>query len=344
MSSYCPASFPLGPIVSLRSRLLLFSAFIIATQGGANAAPTLAESVKQADARYLAAPDIPSSDSAPKIEAGDGNDDTAAAPREIAQGPIRAVLSYTEEKGGGGEGEDDEPMRVPVVTVFAGDTNVATLKGEGSGFADPPVSVQIAELDGSNPYPEIVVSFYTGGAHCCSDTSVITASPDGSNWTIVALGEFDGEPLLATDVNGDGRYEFMIRDNAFLYAFACYACSEAPLNLLAIDNGNVKDVTREERFKSAHAAWLKTMIANVPDGSDVNGFLAGYVGEKILLGEGKSAWDTMLAHYDHASDWGLEICDKPLNDDGECSGATVRLTFPQALERMLNENGYKIED
>jgi hypothetical protein len=333
------------PIVSLLSRLSL-SAVIIATQGGANAAATLAEAVKQADAKYRAAPDIASDDDTPKIEAGNGNDDTAPATQEIAQGAIKAVLSYTEEKSedGEGEGEDGEVTRAPVVTVFAGDKEVAKLEGEGSGFADPPVSVQIAEIDGSNPYPEVVVSFYTGGAHCCSDTSVVTATPDGSNWTTVALGEFDGEPLLATDVNGDGRYEFMIRDNAFLYAFACYACSEAPLNLLAIDNGGVKDVTREERFTPAHAAWLKSMTNNVPDGSDVNGFLAGYVGEKILLGEGKSAWETMLAYYDHASDWGLEFCDKPLNDDGECPVATVRLPFPQALERMLKENGYKIED
>jgi hypothetical protein len=334
-----------SPIVALLSRLVLFAAFIIATQGGVSAAPTLAEAVKEADAKYRAAPDIAGVDTTPKIEAGNGAEGTAPTTQEIAQGAIRAVLSYTEAKGEAGEGEDDEITRTPVVTVFAGDKQVAKLEAESSGFADPPVSVQIAELDGSNPYPEVVVSFYTGGAHCCSDTSVITASPDGSNWTTVTLGEFDGEPLLATDVNGDGRYEFMIRDNAFLYAFACYACSEAPLNLLAIDNGSVKDVTRETSFRPAHAAWLKNMIGNIPeDGSDVNGFLAGYVGEKILLGEGKSAWDTMLAHYDHASDWGLEICDKPLNDDGECSGATVRLTFPNALERMLNENGYKIEE
>jgi hypothetical protein len=52
----------------------------------------------------------------------------------------------------------------------------------------------------------------------------------------------------------------------------------------------------------------------------------------------------MLAYFDQASDWGLEFCDKPLNDDGECPVATVRLTFPQALERMLKENGYKIEE
>ena len=46
------------------------------------------------------------------------------------------------------------------------------------------------------------------------------------------------------------------------------------------------------------------MIENVPD-EDVNGFLAGYVGEKILLGESKPAWELMLDYYDKASDWGL---------------------------------------
>ena len=34
------------------------------------------------------------------------------------------------------------------------------------------------------------------------------------------------------------------------------------------------------------------MITEVPD-EEVNGFLAGYVGEKILLGEGKQAWALM---------------------------------------------------
>src|SRR5262245_38585526 len=55
---------------------------------------------------------------------------------------------------------------------------VAKLEGDSTGFADPPVSVQIAELDPSNSHPEVVVSFYTGGAHCCSDTSVVTSGPD----------------------------------------------------------------------------------------------------------------------------------------------------------------------
>jgi hypothetical protein len=85
---------------------------------------------------------------------GGGEAETAPTTREIAQGPIKAVLSYVEETG-----EDAEVMRTPAVTVFAESKEVAKLNGESIGFADPPVGVQIAELDGGNPYPEVVVSF-----------------------------------------------------------------------------------------------------------------------------------------------------------------------------------------
>jgi hypothetical protein len=315
----------------------LLSLCLMLHPGAATAAPSLAEAIKQADAKYLDVPDIAPTDTTPKIEVGGGEDNATPIAQEISQGGVKAALSYVEDRG-----EEGGVTRAPVVTVFAGGTEVAKLEGDSGGFADPPVSVQIAELDPGNPNPEVVVSFYTGGAHCCSDTSLVTSSPDGSTWKTVDVGEFDGGPLLATDLDGDGRYEFETRDNAFLYTFGCYACSEAPLEVLAIENGAVKNVTSEERFKPTHEAWLKTMIGNVPD-EDVNGFLAGYVGEKILLGEGKQAWDLMLAYYDKASDWGLEVCDQPLNQDGECPEQEVKLTFPDALERMLKENGYKVE-
>jgi hypothetical protein len=233
-------------------------------------------------------------------------------------------------------------MTIPVVTVFADGKQIVELKGEGTGTGDPPVSVQIAEIDPGNSSPEIVVSFYTGGAHCCSDTKVISASKDGASWKTIELGQFDGGPLLASDLAGDEHPVFETRDNAFLYAFGCYACSTAPLKILTIEDGEVKTVSAEPRFRRAHESYLKGMIAEVPN-EEVNGFLAGYVGEKILLGEGKQAWTLMLDHYDKASDWGLDSCDQPLDADGNCPGKTERLAFPAALERMLNENGYKIE-
>jgi hypothetical protein len=316
--------------------LSLFVSFAVLAQGQASA-ETLAEAVKRLDAKYLNVPDIAPGDSTPKIEASGGEEDSGPTPEEISQGAIKATLTYTKE-----ESEDGDTAYAPVVTVFADGKELAKLEGSTTGFGDPPVSVQIAELDPGNPHPEVVVSFYTGGAHCCSDTSVILSNADGSSWSTLDIGEFDGGPMLTVDLDNDGRYEFEVRDNAFLYTFACYACSETPLQVLAIENGALKDVSSEPRFRKAHEAWLKNMIGNVPE-DDVNGFLAGYVGEKSLLGESKEAWDLMLAHYDKSSNWGLETCSNPLDDDGECPGEMVTLTFPEALERMLKESGYNVE-
>jgi hypothetical protein len=311
----------------------------LAFSGAALAAMTLAEAIKQEDAKYLDAPDVTAKDDAPKIEAGEGEEGTVPKPQEISQGQVKAALSYTEAKG-----DDGEITRTPIVTIFVNGKEVAKLEGEDTFYPDPPVSLQIAELDASNQTPEVVVSFYTGGAHCCSDTSVVESSGDGSMWKTIDVGEFDGGPLLASDLDGDGRYEFETRDNAFLYAFGCYACSTAPLQLIGIDNGAVKNITTEDRFKPVHAAYLKEMISEPPEEeADANGYLAGYVGEKSLLGESKGAWAIMLKYYDKTSDWGLETCDQPVNEDGECPGQTIKLTFPDALERMLKENGYKVE-
>ncbi len=266
----------------------------------ASAAPTLAEAIKQADAKYLDAKEIEPADAGPKIEAG-MEEESEATNQEISQGSVRAALSYKEDKT-----EEGEVTRVPVVTVFADGAEVATLEGEDSGLSDPPVSVQIAELDPANATPEIVVSFFTGGAHCCSDTKVVISNKDGSGWRVVEIGQFDGGPLLASDLAGDGHPAFETRDNAFLYAFGCYACSTAPLKILALEDGKVKDVTAEPRFRPAHEAYLRNIITGVPD-EDPNGFLAGYVAEKFLLGEGADSWKLMLDYYDKASDWGLEF-------------------------------------
>jgi hypothetical protein len=341
------------------------------------AGPALGDAIRQADAKYLEAPETGAADSSPKIMAGGGEDGMAPLDEEISSGKLRVTLTYIAAAGakrrGGKRALQDIPEEAmlpdeiglgeivphaPVVTVFldepspeassaeetepAGPRIVATLKGDSNGSSDPPVSMQIAELDPSNPYPEIVVSFFSGGAHCCSVTHIITSNADGSAWKTIDVGEFDGGPMLAVDLDGDGTYEFETRDNAFLYAFACYACSEAPLQVLALKDGKLEDVSTDARFKPAHAAWLKTMIVGVPE-EEVNGFLAGYVAQKARLGEGKQAWGLMLKHYDREADWGLEICSQARNRSGKCPGKTAAVTFPKALKHMLEENGYRIE-
>ena len=116
-----------------RFALALLLPLILVIPHGAKAATSLADAVKQADAKYLEAPDVAGEDTAPKIEAGGGEDDEEAAPetQEISQGGVKAVLSYTEEKS-----EDGDTMRAPVVTVSADGEEIAKLAGD-AGLGSP---------------------------------------------------------------------------------------------------------------------------------------------------------------------------------------------------------------
>ena len=54
---------------------LLLPFILLCHPAAADAAPSLAEAIKQADAKYLQAPDVAGKDDTPKIEVGSGEDD-----------------------------------------------------------------------------------------------------------------------------------------------------------------------------------------------------------------------------------------------------------------------------
>lgn len=253
----------------------------------------------------------------------------------------RLSLTVTLKRGGPPDGL---LHMQPVVTLSVDGEEVIQSEGSES-FPDNPVfTVQIVEMDPSNPYAEVVFSTYTGGAHCCSDTRVLTSSTDGTSWKEIEVGLFDGGELQARDLDGDGRYEFALRDNAFLYMFGCYACSTAPLQVLQLDEGEIDDVSEDPAFRDHHVDSLRRIIEWANEDADRNGFLAGYVAQKILLGEGTEAWKLMLKHYDRKSDWGLDWCAVKRDEKGECPrDKTEMLPYPQSLERFLKEAGYEVK-
>lgn len=131
----------------------------------------------------------------------------------------------------------------PVVTVqVSGKTVFRALRPDLPGLQ---TLLQIAEMDASNPYPEVIVSHYTGGAHCCNQVEVISSDPTGKQWRSLDLGAFDGGPHPLEDVDGDGQWEFVDRDNRFLYQFSSYAGSFAPVQVWQLKNGKFVDVSRQ---------------------------------------------------------------------------------------------------
>ena len=217
---------------------------------------------------------------------------------------------------------------------------MGTFGSPGSGGDEPPAKATIIDIDASHPGTEVVFDSWTGGAHCCSE--IFIASPGtGADWVFRQVGEFDGGIKLA-DNDGDGVFEIVTRNDVFNYAFGCYACSVAPLKILVMENGAVRDASGDARFIDVHRDYLGEFqaIVDKDDGRLENGFLAGWVAMKILIGEGEEAWQTMLKRHDRRDDWGLVTCRSPEPDQSCKPENRITHTFPEALGVFLNENGY----
>lgn len=231
---------------------------------------------------------------------------------------------------------------VPVLTISRGATMLLETIGVPSGMDAPAASASIAEIDPYRLGKEVYFSSYSGGAHCCTRLVVAEEGPKG--WTAIAVGNFDGDGDYLKDVDGDGVAEIATLDDAFLYAFDCYACSAAPLVIHAVRDGKVVDVSGEPRFRAAHRDWLNEL----EDGGDPEtrwsspGFLAGWVAQSIRAGTGAAAYQALLDHWDYAADAGEEACLSG-DDLDRCPKADLRvLKFPDRLKLFLARHDYPV--
>lgn len=189
--------------------------------------------------------------------------------------------------------------------------------------------------------PEVVFHRYTGGAHCCSIYTIYSAQGDRLHRTITypldaaAAGGFE-------DLDGDGYSELLSADQRFLYAFGSYASSWPPTAILSFRNGSLIDTTRqfsEEMRSTAYNMYEHTRASTTEEPAlGANSILAGYVGQKILMGEYESGWEYMLAHYDPTDPWGLT----EYNSAGEEVGTFA--DYPTALEAFLTDLEYLTMD
>lgn len=219
---------------------------------------------------------------------------------------------------------------------------------EGGSLRD--VQMDVRRLDPALPLPQLVVSGNTGGAHCCEMVSIIGKNADGA-WvytdtdTDAVSGE--GGPAFS-DADGDGTAEIVTNDEQFLYVFASHAGSYSPVVISRYRNGKVINVTREKAFRDYLAADLKRSQTfwEEQDHNEPNGFLAYYVATQANMGEFRSAWAYMLAHYDHAdTGFGVSRCDlrsdSKGNQDKPCpENDRKTLPFPEGLSGFLVKTGY----
>ncbi|GEN63900.1 hypothetical protein AOE01nite_21240 [Acetobacter oeni] len=225
---------------------------------------------------------------------------------------------------------------------------LGTYGTEDSGLRD--LRISLYHLDPATPGPQVLISAWTGGAHCCGLTSIFSENADGV-WRHIEPGaqDGDGEPEVV-DIAGDGNAEIVTSDQAFLYTFASHAGSYTPSVIQRFHNGALQTVTRDPVYR----AFLNNDLARrekewISSGrGEPNGFLAYYVATKALTGDFSNAWRYMLASKQTGqdNDFGISLCSlKPVADEKNCSEAEKRIMpFPQGLAVFLTRTGYITAD
>jgi hypothetical protein len=160
----------------------------------------------------------------------------------------------------------------------------------------------LRDLDGDRE-PELIVSFYSGGAHCCSTSAIYGYNAKANTYNPVTHYWGNGSaPTDLKDLNRDGKLEFVSHDDAFAYAFGSYAGSGAPLQIWNYRKGTMVNVTRQHRtlvYNDAYRWWQAFQAGKkAKDNTEFGrGLLAAYVADKYVLGEGKEGWERAQKAY-----------------------------------------------
>ncbi|MFS3136741.1 peptidoglycan-binding domain-containing protein [Gluconacetobacter sacchari] len=219
--------------------------------------------------------------------------------------------------------------------------------GQDAGFMDLRVSIQ--RLDAASAVPQIMVSAYTGGAHCCEVTSIFGRRPDGQ-WVHADLGMQDGGgPPAIVAVPGAPAPAIVTYDQAFLYTFASHAGSYTPVILYRYHDGALVDASDDPAYRPYLVEDLarQTRQWEASGRSEPNGYLAYYVATRARLGQLSAAWAHMLPRAQNTtrSGFGVSPCSLKSAEETangrDCSKADrIPLPFPQGLATFLARNDY----
>jgi hypothetical protein len=232
----------------------------------------------------------------------------------------------------------------PIVTVSAPGSKLVTLSKAGPDASDlyDNLRVTVGRWDRAG-HLFVMLTSYSGGAHCC--TLLRLAAPIGASLKPVEFDEMDGDFFrVPRDLDGDGRLDFVIVDQGFLYAFTSYAASYAPPRVYNVTDRGVVDVSSRPSFaplfRRDMAAAGKACMDRQNSGR--NGACAAYVADAARLGQFDQAWKVMLRSYDRNSSWELPPACLDIHLDGTCLDKAVvhYNNYPDSLRAFLKGFGY----
>jgi hypothetical protein len=169
----------------------------------------------------------------------------------------------------------------PVVSAVCGSSCAPA-----SGLPQPALQVLDLEHDGQ---PDVVLDLFTGGAHCCYVDQVFSFDP--GTMTYVKTERNFGDPgAQIVDLSGDGRLEFLTKDDSFAYEFTDFAASGLPIQIFTFSARRFTDVTRSYPGLIAKDAryWMRAFRGLAHDRyRDSVGVVAAWAADEELLGHSR---------------------------------------------------------
>jgi serine protease Do len=238
-------------------------------------------------------------------------------------------------------GDEDNPG--PSTATGTSDTKTLFQFATSNEFSIDGASAAYLLLDPNSVQKQLLFTRFTGGAHCCTQTWIVTQPRGDQAWVLVETPMLDSSGYRIEDVDGDGGLELLSVDNDFLYAFDSYAASFAPLRIQQLRGEKLIDVSQALSFQSQLWRDLAAMEFNAkldPELWRSNGFLAGWFAAKMRLGQGDEAWVTVEKNFDPNTDFGPQQCqvNLPLQ---ECPAEELqKVPALAALAMFLAERDY----
>jgi hypothetical protein len=159
--------------------------------------------------------------------------------------------------------------------------------------------LRIIDLDGDKE-PEILLDIFSGGAHCCSYSTIYKYDPLQDIYTTFIHNWRDTGYRLS-DLNGNGSLEFVSRDMRFAYHFSSFAASRFPSRIWEFRQGKLLDVTKsfpQPVKEQADELWYEYTLRYgglIGWQGGVNtrnaiALLAAYMANQYLLNQEQNGW------------------------------------------------------
>ncbi len=231
-----------------------------------------------------------------------GATSASAASIKRTSGKVTATLNYTNDRAPYGGYVTATGLDLVVQTRGR---PVNRITGKGLHFRAPGNVIQprtalvVRDITGDGD-PEILISTFTGGAHCCFETRVVRWMPKAGRY-VVSKHDWSGAAPKIQLLNRDRVPEFVGYDMRFAYLLdASYADSMFPPRVWNYRNGRFVEVTK--RFpavsvRGMNRAWAAYQRLRTRQTTARGNPLAAYLAAASNAGPAhrRAAWNRAIA-------------------------------------------------